>query len=108
MQFWIPLKEARMKVSIPDLLEQWYELVEYAMKTLFLAGVSYLVTWCKIFTAPRSKGWSNLPVMIRLLFTVPISNAKLERMFSKECFPNSNLLKSISVVPLLSNVCKIF
>ena len=55
MQFWIPLKEAGMKVSIPDLLKQWYELVEYAKKTLFLDGVSYLVTWRKIFTAPRSK-----------------------------------------------------
>ena len=55
MQFWIPLREADMKVSIPDLLKQWYELVEYAKKTLFLDGVSYLVTWRKIFTAPRSK-----------------------------------------------------
>ena len=74
MQFQIPIKEAGMKVSIPDLLEQWYELVEYLMKTLFLAGVSYLVTWRKIFTASRSEGWSDVPVMIRLNW--------------KECFPN--------------------
>ena len=33
--------------------------------------------------APRSKGWSNVLLMIRLLFTVRVSNAKLERMFSK-------------------------
>ena len=28
----VPLKEAGMKVSIPDLLEQLYKLVEYASR----------------------------------------------------------------------------
>ena len=70
-----------MKVSIPDLLEQCYELVEYPKKTLFLLVVSYLVTRRKILTAPRSKAWSDVLVMISLLFTVPVSNTKLERMF---------------------------
>ena len=51
----IPLKDAGMKVSILDLLGQWYGLVEYAKKTLSLAEVLYLVTWRKIFTATRSK-----------------------------------------------------
>ena len=69
-----------MKVSIPDLLEQCYELVEYPKKILFLPVVSYLVTRRKIFTAPRSKAWSDVLVMISLLFTVPVSNAKLERI----------------------------
>ena len=41
-----------MKVSIRDLLEQWYELVEYAKKTLSLAGVLYLVKWHKILMTP--------------------------------------------------------
>ena len=31
---------------------------------------------------PRGKGWSD-GLLIRLLFTVPVSNAKLERTFSK-------------------------
>ena len=33
-QFLIPLTETAMKVSILHLFEQWYELVEYAKKTL--------------------------------------------------------------------------
>ena len=49
-------KEAGMKESTPDLLEQWYELVEYAKKALSFAGVSYLITWRKIFTALRRGG----------------------------------------------------
>ena len=36
-----------MKVSIPDLLEQWHKLVEYAKKAFSFAGVSYLVTGVK-------------------------------------------------------------
>ena len=55
----IPLKEAEMKVSILDLLGQWYVLVEYA-KMNFSRRSLYLVTWRKIFTAPRSKGWSDV------------------------------------------------
>ena len=38
-QFLIPLKEAGRKVYIPDFLEQYYELVEYAKKALSLTGV---------------------------------------------------------------------
>ena len=82
-QFLIPLKEARVQVSIPNLMEQWYEQVEYVRKAFSFAGVSYLVTWHKIFMTPRGKGWSNALLMIRLLFAVPVSNAKLERIFSK-------------------------
>ena len=40
----IPLKEAGMKLFIPDLLEQSQKLVEYAEKTLSLAVDSFLVT----------------------------------------------------------------
>ena len=43
----------------------------------------YLVTWHKTFMATRGKGWSNVLLMIRLLFTVSVSNAKPERVFSK-------------------------
>ena len=86
-----------MKVSIPDLLEQYYELVEYAKKALSLAGVSYLVTWRKIFMAPRRKGSSNVLLMIGVLFTVPLSNAKLERMFSKLKRVKTNFRCSLDV-----------
>ena len=49
-------KETGMKISIFDFLEQWYELVAYVKKTLSLTRVSYLLTWRKIFTAPKCKG----------------------------------------------------
>ena len=55
----------------------------HAKKTLFLAGVWYLVTERKFFTVTRSKGWIKVVLMVRLLFTVAVTNAKLERMFPK-------------------------
>ena len=42
-QFLIPLKEAGIKLSIFDLLEHWYGLVEYAKKIVSIFKVSYLV-----------------------------------------------------------------
>ena len=36
-----------------------------------------------IFSSPRSENWTDILALVELLFTVPISNAKLERMFSK-------------------------
>ena len=46
-QFLIPLEEAGMKLSISDLLEHCYGLVEYAKKILSLARVSYLANCVK-------------------------------------------------------------
>ena len=84
-----------MKLSIHDFLEQLYELVEYAKKALSLTGVLYLVTWHRAFPAPRIKGWNNILLMIRLLSAVPVSNAKLERMFFK-CVKGPHSYKSCS------------
>ena len=91
-----------MKLSISDLSEHWCGLVEYAEKILSLARVSYLVTGRKIFAALRSKGWSDVLLMIRLSFIVPVSNAKLELMFFKFKRVKINFCCS------LSNVWKIF
>ena len=35
------------------------------------------------FLAPRSKAWSDVLTLVELLFTIPVTNAKLEKMFSK-------------------------
>ena len=78
-----PLKNAGTDTSIPVIMEQWHLLLEFAKEFLTLTGVSYVVTWPKIFSSPRKKDWKDLLNLISLLFTLPVSNAKLERMFSK-------------------------
>ena len=37
----------------------------------------------KLFTSPKKNEWSDALLLVELLFSVPVSNAKLERMFSK-------------------------
>ena len=58
-------------------------MLEYALKYIKLLGVSYLVTWKKLFTSPKKNEWSDALLLVELLFSDPVSNAKLERMFSK-------------------------
>ena len=84
----ILLKETGMKVSISDLLQKSHKLVEYAKKNFPFVGISYLAIWHKIFLAPRNKVRSN----VLLLFAVPVSNAKLERLFHKMKHVKTNLL----------------
>ena len=57
----------------------------------------YLTTWCKVFVAPRNNGWSNMLLLNRLLFTVPVSGAKLGRMFSKLKVVRTNIRCSLGV-----------
>ena len=66
-----------------DIIHQWHELLEYAKDTIGVSGKSYMVTWSEIFASPRSENWRDILTLIELLLTIPISNATLERMFSK-------------------------
>ena len=75
-------RDVFFKTSLRRLKYISKKMVEYAKKALAFAGVSYLVTWRKIFTAPKSKVWRDL-IIIRLLFRVWVPNAKLEIMFFK-------------------------
>ena len=72
-----------------------------------LTRVMYLVTWHKTFTATRGKGWSNILLMIRFLFTVSVPNAKLEKMFSKLKCVKTNFRCSLGV-KRLENILKTF
>ena len=82
-RFQTPLKYAGMKVSYPEFISQWHNMLEYALKYIKLSGVSYLVTWKKLFTSPKKNEWSDAVLLVELLFSVSVLNAKLERMFSK-------------------------
>ena len=40
--------------------------------------------WWRLFHAPNSAEWSNVLVLAKLLFSLPASNGKLERVFSTQ------------------------
>ena len=43
----------------------------------------YRAVWWRIFHAPDSSQWKNILTLVELLFSLPVSNGKLERVFSQ-------------------------
>ncbi len=105
-KFEIPLKSGGLSATVPDVLFQWHEIVDFAVETIGVIGQPYLITWRKIFSAPRSNGWEDALILIELLFTIPVSNAKLERMFSKLKRVKTNFRCSLSL-QRLENILRI-
>ena len=104
--FEVPLKSGGLSVTVPDLLIQWHAIVDFAVETIGVTGQPYLMTWRKIFSAPRSEEWKDALIVIELLFTIPVSNAKLERMFSKLKRVKTNFRCSLSL-QRLENILRI-
>ena len=44
--------------------------------------MGYRGVWWRLFNAPNTSEWTNCLILARLLFTLPLSNGKLERIFS--------------------------
>ena len=79
--FEIPLRKAGFNGNKDDLIEQWHDLIEYTVKYLHPSS-DYHKCWFKIFNTTISKHWELPLLIICLLFTLPVSNAFVERLFS--------------------------
>ena len=65
----VPLKEEPLKnagFETEDVIEEWHDLISYAIAFLNCSSTNYLRTWHRILSA----------------FCLPVSTAKLERSFS--------------------------
>ena len=78
----IPLERAGFDGSLSDLLEQWENLCDYTVKYLNPQPTDYRITWRKIFQSSRRDTWTLVLLLVELLFSLPVSNAKAERLFS--------------------------
>ena len=79
-RFKFPLSSAGVDVS--KLREEFYDMQLYATQFISLSTLDYCAVWWRLFHCPNSSSWSNMLALSRLLFTLPISNGKLERIFS--------------------------
>lgn len=61
---------------------QWHHLLDYTKRYLEPSKTSYLRVWRRIFDSGRSNEWSMVLILVELLFAIPISIAKVERLFS--------------------------
>ena len=81
-QFEIPLKLQEMVTTELDLVEERHDIVHYSLDYLNPYVHHYRDTWLKLFHLSQASKWSNSLLLIRLLFSLPVSNAELENFFS--------------------------
>ena len=86
--FRFPLEKAAADLSV--MRSEFEEMIVYASQFISLSTMEYQAVWWRLFHAHNSSEWSNALILARLLFSLPSSNGKLERVFSQV-----NLLKSI-------------
>ena len=80
VQFKIPLESAGVDIS--KLRDEFYDMMLYATQFISLSTLDYRAVWWRLFHSPNSSSWPNVLSLSRLLFSLPVSNGKLERIFS--------------------------
>ena len=86
-RFRFPLEGAAAEVS--EIRGEFETMVEYATQFISLSTMEYQSVWWRLFHAPNSSEWSNVLCLASLLFSLPVSNGKLERAFSQVNLKNS-------------------
>ena len=80
-RFKTPLESA--STDLAKVQEEWDDMVSYAKQYLNLVQEDYKVIWWTLFNAVVAKDWSNILAIVELLFCLPLSNGRLERLFSQ-------------------------
>ena len=82
----VPLKEEPLKnagFETEDVIEEWHDLISYAIAFLNCSSTNYLRTWHRIFNSEKCKiEFKNILLVAESAFCLPVSTAKLERSFS--------------------------
>ena len=94
-RFKIPLDGAGADTE--EIYKEFEEIMEYAVNFISLSTLDYSSVWWRLFHCPSRSEWSNALILIELLFSLPASNGKVERVFS-----TSNVIK-VEKRSLLSN-----
>ena len=80
-QFTVPLQGASANIEV--IVPEFVALVQYAVQFISVTTLDHRAVWWRIFHAPNASEWSNALILANLLFSLPASNAKVERVFSQ-------------------------
>ena len=80
-QFTIPLQGAG--ADIAEIHAEFDAMVQYACQYISLSTLSYVGVWWRLYHAPVATEWANALALVELLFSLPVSNGTLERVFSQ-------------------------
>jgi len=64
------------------IVEEFRDMLSYATQFIPLSSTNYQMVWWRLFHSPNASDWTNVLTLTRLLFNLPVSNGKLERVFS--------------------------
>ena len=73
----IPLQSAGVETE--EVVREFKEMTSYATQYIAVSVLYYHSVWCRLFHAPCS---SESLSLVKLLFSLPASNGKLERVFA--------------------------
>ena len=84
-KFQQPPTESGINCSLAQLINEWHGLIEYAFEYLFaLASTHYLQTRRKNLNSHLAEErFKNILFLLELAFCMPVSTAKVERLFSR-------------------------
>ena len=57
-------------------------MISYADHFVSIATLDYRAVWWRLCHSPNANSWTNILNLVRLLLTLPVSNEKLEWVFS--------------------------
>lgn len=102
-------------VDLTSILDEIEDIVDYARTYLRIGCDSYKKVWYQLYLSPDAVKWPNILLVSELLFSLPFSTAKVERLFSTlkiiknerrtnlSCSTLNDLLEVNTEGPTLSN-----
>ena len=90
------------QVDLAGIQDEVEEVVLYARKYLNISVESYQKVWYKLHTCPDAGKWPNLLRVSELIFSLPFSNAHVERLFSTLKVVKTDALTLIPAPSLIS------
>ena len=70
------------EVNLSSLHDEIEEVVDHARRYLSIDKVCYQTVWYKLHTSPDTSKWPNILLICQLLFSLPFSSGRVERIFS--------------------------
>ena len=80
-RFAIPLEATAAEVG--QIAFEFDAVLHYAIQFISLSTLDYKAVWWRIFHSPSAGEWCNILILVKILFSLPASNGKLERVFSQ-------------------------
>ena len=97
-KFQVPLERAGVDISAFE--GEWNDMVDYAKHYLDIVHLDYRVIWWRIFNAVDASRWTNVLPVIEPLFSLPLSNGRLEHIFFQ--LKLTRVEEVLQVTPLIS------